>query len=125
MNKLERMRTILLVVILIMAMSISCSSDSKYAEVRDSASGRALLQEIKDYSYVTDAVIADNGGLIVAAYGFEKNPEMLARNFLRSANKHRSLNLKYCKIVSSLDAKNVGNYITGSKLAMVSAGSIK
>ena len=112
-------KVIFIFVILVISAQFSCTSSSKkWDEVRNSYNGKELIQEIKEYSYVTDAVITDGGILIVASNG-EKNPEMLASFFLKKANNENFLSLKGCKIVSSFGAKRSNNYIQGKQLAFV------
>ena len=107
--------------LLITILFSSCSSDSKETyTTNSSATGQEVVFYTKSFSYVKDAVIADNGGLIVSVDPLEKNPQMLANSFLNSA-KAKGAKLKYCKIVSSVGAKRNGNYINGKQLALVSA----
>ena len=82
-----------------------------------------ILKEITANSYVIDAVIADNGGLIIAING-TKDAKMVATNFLKRANKELRLGLKYCKVVSATGAKKGNNYIQGKQLAFVSDSQI-
>ncbi|MCL1933286.1 MAG: hypothetical protein FWF53_05710 [Candidatus Azobacteroides sp.] len=77
-----------------------------------------LLEYIESFSYVKKAVIADNGGLIIAVIPGEKSPEMLAKTFLNQANNSK-VNVRYCKIVSAIGATLNGDYINGKKLALV------
>ena len=113
-----------IVVILAAAIFAGCSGGKKWEEVRNSASGKSLIEEVTENSYVVGAVISD-GGILIVAITDEKSAEMLASYFLRKANRSYNLNLKGCKIVSAIGARKGENYIHGTSLAFVTASQIK
>lgn len=93
----------------------SCKEKIDWNNVRKQPSTQLLLSEIEERDDVAKAVISDAGGLCVAMYINADKAEYVAPYFLKMA-KNKNVKVKFCKIVSALDYKSDGTYMTGTKL---------
>lgn len=93
-----------------------CKEKTDWSKVRELPSTQSLLSEIKERDDVAKAIISDAGGLCVAMYIDKDKAEYVAPYFLRMT-KNKNVKVKFCKIVSALDYKSDGTYMTGTKLA--------
>lgn len=95
---------------------IGCKEGTNWKKVRENPSTVTLLSEIEERDDVAKAIISDAGGLCVAMYIDKNKAEYTVPYFLRMA-KNKNIEVKFCKIVSALDYKSDGTYMTGTKLA--------
>lgn len=93
-----------------------CKEKTDWSKVRELHSTQSLLSEIKERDDVAKAIISDAGGLCVAMYINADKAEYVAPYFLKMA-KNKNVNIEFCKIVSALDYKTDGTYMSGTKLA--------
>lgn len=96
--------------------AFGCKEKTNWKKVRENPSTIMLLSEIEERDDVAKAIISDGGGLCVAMYINEDKAEYLAPYFLKMA-RNQSVNIEFCKIVSALDYKSDGTYMSGTKLA--------
>lgn len=93
-----------------------CKEKIDWNKVREQPATQSLLSEIKEREDVTEAIISDAGGLCVAMDINANKAEYVASYFLNMA-KNKFVTIKFCKIVSTIDYKSDGTYMTGTKLA--------
>lgn len=115
-QKQFKMKRGLFIVFITCLFLFGCKEKTDWGKVRELPSTQSLLSEIEERDDVAKAIISDAGGLCVAMHIGKDKAEYVAPYFLRMA-KSKNVKIKFCKIVSAIDYKSDGTYMTGTKLA--------